>query len=779
MLKFKNLLIYKRNMKGFILDSTHKIIENKACVLLYGKLENNETFLTINSYRPYFYIKEKDLKKALKLKNFDYEENNFKNFSNEPVVKVLVNFPSEVTELKDKFKENNLDFYETDIKFIQRFLIDKEINSSLDIEGEYERNERIDRLYKEPELKKADFFPNLKLVSLDIETDCKSGKILYCVGMYGKNYSKVFLNSKEVVPNAVSCKEEVDVLLKFKEEFLKYDPDIVTGWNLVDFDLNYLKNKFDEYGIDFDLGRSNERVKIRKGRKFFSSSKADMPGRQVLDGIHLLMTSFVKLNDYKLDSAAHQFLGERKTIANNNKHIEIDRMYKEDKEKLIKYNLNDCKLVYDIIQKTDVLNLTVQRSLLTGMSLDNVKASIASLDSLYIKEARKRKIVCPTGKYEETEERITGGYVMESKPGIYDYILVLDFKSLYPSLMRTFNIDPYSFTKEKTKDVIVAPNKAMFRNEEGILPKIIETLHSEREKAKKEKNNLASYAIKILQNSFFGVLASPSCRFYNLDVANAITHFARYIIQLTAKKINELGYEVIYEDTDSSFVISNAKNYEEANKIGKKIQDYINSFYKEFIKKEYKRNSFLELQFEKSFMRFLMPRLRGSEKGAKKRYAGLIINEKGKEEIKFTGMEFIRGDWTEAAKEFQYELLNRIFHKEEIFNYIKKFVKDIREGKLDKKLIYRKSIRKELKDYTAITPSHVKAARKLDKLESNIIEYYITEDGPEPIQKLKHKIDYDHYVNKQIKPIADAILVFFNKTFDDMTKGKQNTLFDF
>src|SRR3989344_1463946 len=261
------------------------------------------------------------------------------------------------------------------------------------------------------------------------------------------------------------------------------------------------------------------------------------------------MTSFVKLDDYKLDSAAHQFLGERKTIDNNNKHIEIDRMYKDDQEKLIKYNLNDCKLVYDIIQKTDVLNLTIQRSILTGMPLDNVKASIASLDSLYIKEAIKRKIICPTGKYEDSEERITGGFVMESKPGIYDYILVLDFKSLYPSLMRTFNIDPYSFTKEKTKDVIIAPNRAMFRNEDGILPKLLTDLSEARNKAKKEKNKLAIHAIKILLNSFFGVLASPSCRFYNLDVANAITHFARYIVQLTGKKINEFGYEVIYEDS--------------------------------------------------------------------------------------------------------------------------------------------------------------------------------------------------------------------------------------
>ena len=174
-----------------------------------------------------------------------------------------------------------------------------------------------------------------------------------------------------------------------------------------------------------------------------------------------------------------------------------------------------------------------------------------------------------------------------------------------------------------------------------------------------------------------------------------------------------------------------------------------------------------------------MPKIRGSEKGAKKRYAGLIKNDNGKEEIAFTGMEAVRGDWTAAAKEFQYELLNKIFHKEEIFSFIKKFVKDIKEGKIDKKLIYKKSIRKELNEYVKISPQHVQAARKLDKIESNIIEYYITTDGPEQIQKLKHKIDYEYYIKKQIKPIADAILLFFNKNFDDMIKdSKQTKLFE-
>ena len=112
--------------------------------------------------------------------------------------------------------------------------------------------------------------------------------------------------------------------------------------------------------------------------------------------------------------------------------------------------------------------------------------------------------------------------------------------------------------------------------------------------------------------------------------------------------------------------------------------------------------------------------------------------------------------------------------------YVKSVVDDIKNGKYDDFLIYKKAIRKDLDEYIKITPPHVKAARMLDKLESNIIEYYITEDGPQPIQKLSSKIDYDHYIEKQIKPIAESILVLLDKKFDDIVRNSsQKGLKDF
>jgi len=374
---------------------------------------------------------------------------------------------------------------------------------------------------------------------------------------------------------------------------------------------------------------------------------------------------------------------------------------------------------------------------------------------------------------------------MQPKPGIYNNVLIFDFKSLYPSIIRTFNIDPASYLgqfSKPPKNSVCSPNNACFKNQEGILPSIIEKLHKAREQAKKEKKELSNYAIKIIMNSFFGAMASPNCRYFTYDMGNATTNFGQEIIKLTAKTIKEkYNLEPIYGDTDSIFIDTNLSK-EKANQLGKKIEKEINEFYKNYIKKQYKRNSHLELEFEKQYLALMMPPTRqtgkeGEVSGAKKRYAGLREKD-NKEIIDIVGLEAIRGDWTQAAQEFQKELLNKIFHNKSPTAFIKQYIKDLRAGKLNNKLIYKKSIRKALEEYTKTTPPHVKAARKLDKLDSNIIQYYITTDGPEPIQNLKHSIDYEHYIKKQIEPIAKTILSLLGIEFQDILQGsKQQTLF--
>lgn len=775
--------------KGYIVSLTQKTIEDKTYIQIFGRLENGKSFAVMKEFIPYFFIRESDLDKVNPLLNkFQTEKTSLTNFKGEKAIKISSPNNSELSKLRSAIHKKT-ETYEADLTPGMRFIIDNDLYCMIEISGESEHVERVDLFFKDPRIKSIpseSFKPKLKLLSIDLESS-KSKDELFCVGLYSENYKKSFILSDKKVDGALNFKTESELLSKFKEEIINFDPDIITGWNLIDFDLVYLKKKFEENKISFDIGRTNESAKLRIEENFFRSSSAQVPGRQVLDGMNLIRDPFIqeapsiknkKFESYSLENVSQELLGDGKLIKGKDRHDEIEKLWKTDKKKVIDYNIQDCKLVYDILEKTKIIDLVIERTCLTGIPMNRLTASIIAFDSLYIREARKRGLVSPTTLFADKEERIKGGYVMTSKPGIYHNVLVLDFKSLYPSIIKSFNIDPASHLEKKEKNSVESPNKAYFKNQDGILPSIIEKLHFAREKAKKEKRELSSYAIKIIMNSFFGVLANPGCRYFSLEMANAITHFGQMIIQLTAKKIEEKGYEVIYMDTDSVFIDTKLPK-EKISKLGKELQDYINSFYEDFIKKEYNRKSYLELELKKHFLAFMLPKIRSGEAGSKKRYAGLVEKD-GKEKIEITGLEAIRGDWTDAAQEFQLELLDKVFHKEDPIKFIKNFVKKLESGKIDNKLVYRKNIRKSLADYTKITPPHVKAARQLDpeQIKSNAIEYLITTEGPEPIQKLKHKIDYEHYIKKQIKPIADTILLFFNKTFDEVIKSsKQTTLF--
>jgi DNA polymerase-2 len=769
-------------MKGFIIHPTYRIESGRAFVHLFGRLENGESFLSINEFKPYFFILKSDLDAALKLGSFEHENSKLKNFQGEDVVKIILSVPGEVAKLRDKFSNKGIKSFEADIRFAYRFMIDLCLQGSVDIEGEFEKGERIHRIYRQPTLKPADYIPaNLKILAMDIETD-KHAKKLFSISLYSEDYKKVLIISDEKLKNAISFENEKELLSKFAEIVGEQDPDIITGWSLIDFDLKIIEQKFKQNNIPFKLGRNDDNCSLRLYDSFFQDSKAEFPGRMVLDGIQLLKNNFVNLDDYRLDTAAKHFLDDSKLLDEENKGEAIEKAFEENPQLLADYNLKDSELVIKIIDKSKALELAIQRSLLTGMPLDRVRASIASLDSLYLKELRKKGYVASTSGFEDRDDQGKGGYVMSSKPGIYDYVLVCDFKSLYPSIIRTFNIDPWSFVPDcKGKKLVKVPSGACFKNQDGILPSIIQHLWVQREKARKEKNELARYAIKILMNSFYGVLANPTCRFYSREMANAITLTGQHIIKVAAKKVEEMGYEVIYGDTDSIFIHPHIDDYKEAHKIGDKIARTINEFFEKHIVEDYDRKNFMELEFEKVYKRFIMPTVRGSEVGSKKRYAGLKIDADGKEEMQYVGLEFVRRDWTELAKQFQGELLNRIFHKKEVAAYIKKLVEDVLEGKHDDLLVYRRAIRKDVDEYTKTTPPHVKAARLLGAdLKSTLIEYIMTVEGPEPIQKLKHKIDYAHYIEKQIKPIADAILGFYNENFDDIIKGSsQKTLFGY
>ncbi len=772
--------------KGFIVYSDYETRENKTFVQIYGRLKNGQSFAIEKLFTPYFFIKKEDEKKLFRESKVKIEKCEEKTFDEKETLKLIFENYEEQKNFLKKIDELKIETFEADLKPNTRFLIDNDFFGKIEIEGDYKtENEKVERFYFEPEIKKdlSDEKIYLKILSLDIETSTK-GEI-YCVSLYSKNYRKSLILSKEEIKNANNFSTEEKLLEELKKEIISFDPDIIVGWNLIDFDLLYLKEAYKRNKILFDFGRKKGEVKLKIEKNFFRNSSANIVGRIVLDGLNLIKDPFIqespsiksiKTNSYSLEDVSQAFLGKGKIISKKDRHKEIEELYKINKEKLVEYNLNDCLLVYEILEKTKMIDLAIERSELTGLQLNKLLGSIAAFDSLYIREARKRKLVSPTTKVRNKEKRIKGGYVITPRPGVYKNVLTFDFKSLYPSIIKTFNIDPASFLHKKEKNAIVSPNGAYFRNNEGILPEILGKLHEAREKAKREKRELSNYAIKIIMNTFFGVLASPNCRYFDLQIANAITHFGQEIIKMTSKIIEEKNFEVIYGDTDSVFVNTKLEK-EEAKKLTNILSKEINSFYKNYVKERFNRNSYLELEFDTFYDFLIIPKMRAEEekRGAKKRYAGIVTKE-GKEKLEIVGLEAIRGDWTEAAKNFQKELLLKIFKNEEVISFIKDYIKNLKERKLDKELIYKKSIRKDLENYTKTTPPHVKAARQLDDLDNNLIEYYITTEGPEPIQKLKHKIDYEHYIEKQIKPIAKTILetagIDFEKAFNEEKQKK-------
>ena len=763
-------------MKGYIVYSTYRIIDEEPIVYLFGRLENDESFLAKFPFRPFFYIRESDLEKAKGIVNLEFEKTKLTDFSGEKVVKVIAQKPPEIPTVRKSYEQEDIATYEADIRFVQRFYMENNILGAIDIEGDYKKSEKVDRVYENPEFTPVETydFP-IKVLSIDIETDIEAKKI-YSIALYSDDIDEVHMITDKDFEKCCGYENEKELLQGFAKRLEKIDPDMITGWNVVDFDLSVLKRRFESLNIPFNLGRTGEKCKLRIQNNFVMESKADFMGRIVFDGISLVQQSYMDFDEYKLDTVAKQVLGENKLELEDDFWINFKQKIEQEPERVAEYNLKDAQLVYEILKKKKLVELAVKRSLITGMQLDRIKASIASLDSLYIRRAHNSGYVVPNSAFAERGERVKGAYVMDPMPGIYENVVVLDFKSLYPSVMRTYNIDPIAFAKG---GVITAPNGVTFENSHGILPEIIENLGRERDKAKKEKDEIKSFAIKIIMNSFYGVLANPTCRFYSLDMANAITGFARSIIKETITLIEKEGRKVLYGDTDSVFVDVKTDSAQEADKIGEDIAKKINRHFSEKVKNEYNRKSLLELEYEKRFKVLILPSLRKSAGGAKKRYAGLLLKD-GKEEISVTGLELVRRDWTELSKKVQMELLDRVFHKKEVASYLREIVEDIKKGKYDDQLVYRKSISKELSEYTKTTPPHVKAARQLDKLTSNIVEYYMTVNGPEPVQKLSSTLDYNHYIEKQIRPIAETILQLFDMNFDDVIKNSnQKSLFDY
>ena len=721
-------------------------------------------------------------------KNLELRPLALQDFEHRPVLGLYCQQHGQLMRLETALRKAGVDMFEADVRPPERYMMERFITAPVVFGG----TPGADGLLLDAQMKPdPDYRPTLRLVSLDIETTARGE--LYSIALEGCGERQVYMlgppngDPGEVDFQLEYCDSRTLLLKKLNEWFARNDPDAIIGWNVVQFDLRVLHEHARRLAVPLKLGRGGEEMQWREhgSRNHYFASAA---GRLIIDGIESLRSATWSFPSFSLENVAQTLLGEGKAIDNPYQRMdEINRMFAEDKPALARYNLKDCELVTRIFAKTELLTFLLERASVTGLPADRSGGSVAAFTHLYMPLMHRQGFVAPN-LGSKPAQASPGGFVMDSQPGLYESVLVLDYKSLYPSIIRTFLIDPVGLIEglkhPADSESVPGFRGARFSRTRHCLPAIVARVAEGRETAKREHNAPLSQALKIIMNAFYGVLGSSGCRFFDTRLASSITLRGHEIMLRTRQLIEAQGHTVIYGDTDSTFVwLRRAHGQQEAAQIGRALVDHVNQWWREHVRQEYGLESALELQFETHYKRFLMPTIRGAEEGSKKRYAGLVTRADGSDEMVYKGLETVRTDWSPLARQFQQELYLRIFNRRPYQDYVRDYVRKTLAGEFDDRLIYRKRLRRTLDDYQRNVPPHVRAARIADDYNDRQgrprqyqnggwISYVITVAGPEPLEIRSAPIDYDHYVSRQLQPVADAILPFVDDDFSTLIGGQ-------
>lgn len=702
-----------------------------------------------------------------------------RDFHQRPVLGLYCAAQRQLLKLEKRLRQAGVDVYEADIRPPERYLMERFITAPVLFGGTPDAQ----GVLREGRLKPDERYrPRLRLVSLDIETS-ERGE-LYSIALEGCGQRQVYmLGEAPGEPAALDfeleyCAERAQLLERLNAWLARFDPDAIIGWNLVQFDLRVLQRHAEALKVPLRFGRDGGELDLREHRGHYFAEAA---GRLIIDGIEALRSATWSFPSFSLESVAQSLLGEGKAIDTPYQRMdEINRMFAEDKPALARYNLKDCELVTRIFAHTRLIDFLLERAAVTGLPADRSGGSVAAFTHLYLPPMHRLGFVAPN-LGDVQGDSSPGGFVMDSRPGLYESVLVLDYKSLYPSIIRSFLIDPVGLIEglrqPDDEHSVAGFRGARFSRTAHALPAMVERVWQGREAAKREGNAALSQALKIIMNSFYGVLGSAGCRFFDPRLASSITLRGHAIMRRTRELIEAEGYQVIYGDTDSTFVwLGHQHDEEAAARIGRALVQRVNQWWREHLSAELGLQSALELQFETHYRRFLMPTVRGAEEGSKKRYAGQVHRPDGEDEMVFKGLETVRTDWSPLAQRFQQELYRLIFERKPYRDYVRDYVRRTLAGELDELLVYRKRLKRRLGDYQRNVPPHVRAARLADEhndrlgrprqyQRGGLIAYLITVAGPEPLEKRSAAIDYDHYVQRQLKPVADAILPFVEDDF--------------
>ena len=817
-----------------LLDADYVMVNSKPVIRLFGSTQDGKSVTAFfQNFFPYFYVKIKSKEEFLKfLEKYKNEIINISEVEKfEPIgykeeksnlIKITLRSPSFVPNLREELLKQDFveKVYEADILFKYRFLADFNLSGMkwYEVEGNPINSQtvitdiKIDAInIKESEERMF----NPKILSIDIECFNSSGIpdpkkhpiiliSLYFSHEYKGKKSLVLSAKKLPFENTISFDNEKEMIEEFLKILKEYDPDIIVGYNINNFDIPYLVKRMETLQILPILGRCKKRPKIQKiGERY----KISITGRVIFD-IYEILKDLSRKGVYKfkrlgLGDVAKILIGESKVDIDKN---EISKLWNgtiEDLKLLIDYSRKDAELAFKIFLKLDVFNSFAELSKLTGLLLQDVLSGSESsrIENLLLREFNKRDFVIPNKPTkEEIEERkrkeVKGAVVLEPKLGLHSNVIYMDFKSLYPSIIIEYNICPTTILlEEKSVDFIVSPFNTKFVSKsvrEGIFPSILKRLIEERDKIKKEMKNekdenrkkildAKQWALKILANAFYGYTGFIKARFFVNEIANSITSYGRFWIT-TIKNIleNELRKEVLYGDTDSLMIKSNSENLESIFKEAENLEKEINK----------RTPPNIKMKLEGIFKKIIFV--------AKKKYVGYLFespNDEGK--IVMKGIETVRRDWCLLVEEVLSNFLEKILVKgseEDAINYLKDIVEKLKRGEIEvEKLAIIKTLSRPINQYKGQQP-HVELVKKMIKRgEPNIPNVgdrisYVIVAGPQKIveraesveyvKKYKIPIDVNYYLEHQLLPPLERILLALGYTRTQFLAGsKQLSLF--
>ncbi len=597
-----------KTRSAVLIDADYVIRNDETRVRLQFKAKS--VFYLYDRYEPYFYLDAPaseipELMKAnafhrgltihpMRIEEVEREVEGHRR----KVLKVFAKHPPEVPDLRAAYKDRKA--WEYNIPFGRRYMIDLGLGPLTRIR--YERKGR--RIVKI--LSKKDASTAFKILAFDIETYNPRGvprperdeciMISYATGL---DANEGHVHTWRDAGGKDFCqisKDEKGMIEAFGDDVAREDPDILAGYNSTQFDLPYMEARAKATKASLRLGRDGSSFTIRR-RGIRDIAK--IRGRIYVDVLPLLrFLSFIgaikRPNNFTLDATASELLGKKKGDV---ERLDIWQMWDDPAQrgKLAEYSRTDSHLTWELARL--VLPLELEMAKITYLPLNDVVGATASqlVESLLMHEAVARHALVPNKPGDDVaksrlENPIEGAYVKTPSPGIYENMVVFDFRGLYPSIIISHNIDPFTLncsccTKAES---YVSPTGARFCSKKhGLIPDVLAKVIKARGELKDKLKTLApesdeyrsmfarQQSLKILANSYYGYLAFSRSRYYSREAAESVTAWGRHYIMQTGESAEKAGYKLLYQDSlhyDRPIVVQKPDGEIELVKIGEFVR---------------------------------------------------------------------------------------------------------------------------------------------------------------------------------------------------------------